>query len=721
MRFLLTKNRFCFLGLSLASSVVWSQSVDRELTSSAADSFTNGGNTFEITVGDVAVTDLGTSPAINQGFLQNANTIYIYSGGSWSPVDPVGNATDKDFVIVEDGSTTLSGNLIAQDLTIDPGATLDFGSNDVSISERLTNNGTIIGNNATFIFTGSTGELIGNDFEISNFNNNGSGTLSLNLDLSVYDLVTLSSGTVDNDSGKLIFKSGPVKTAMLDQVSISNAITGNVQVERYYQATRAFRFISSPVSTTTTINDNWQEGVNNTALDYSQNQNPSPGYGTHITGNFTGVNGLDATQNGNPSLFGYNNVGQAWTVIGNTDVNTLSAGIPYRLFIRGSRDVNLNFSGSGATPSETRVRAEGTLLTGTFTESNLNTGAGAFNLIGNPYQAAVDMNTVLGASTNLNTNSFYVWDPNLQSGVGAYVTVALPAGTNTSGSTANQYLQPSQGAFVTTLNAGAASITFDESDKAIGENTSVYNTPNQMNSIIGQIYINNNGTQGQYPEDSYGIDFHETYSNTVDAMDAIKPFNVRENIYVNNSGTYLSLERRDLPTDNEEIDIDHSGYSVSNYTYKIYINGLDAHDVFLKDDFVNQVIPLTAGLNEYDFSVDPNDGSGVIDRFSYVFQDTTLSNPSLDSPSLSISIYPNPISGDVLNISLVNLKLSSGQNKLTYKMSTILGQQVLSSVLNPTNEGRAIIKGLESLSTGTYLLEIFYGSDRVYTDKVVKE
>ncbi|ARN76691.1 hypothetical protein BST97_00985 [Nonlabens spongiae] len=718
MRFLLTINRFCFLVLFLASSVGWSQSVDRELTSSAADSFINGGNLFEITVGDVAVTDLGANPAINQGFLQNANTIYIYSGGSWSPMDPVGNATDKDFVIVEDGSTTLTGNLIAQDLTIDPGATLDFGSNDVSISERLINNGTVLGGDARLIFTGSTGEFTGNNIEVSNFENNGSGTLSLELDLSVYDLVTLNSGTVDNNSGKLIFKSGPVKTAMLNQVSISNAMTGSVQVERYYQDTRAFRFISSPVTTTSSINSNWQEGVNNTSLDYSQNQNPNPGFGTHISGNFTGVNGFDATQNGNPSLFGFDNIGQAWTVVSNTNSQTLSAGNPYRLFIRGDRSINLNFNAS--TPTETRVRAEGELAFGNFVESNLNTGAGAFNFVGNPYQAAVDMNTVLGASTNLNTNSFYVWDPNLQSGVGAYVTVALPAGTNTSASTANQYLQPSQGAFVTTLNAGAASIVFNESDKAVGQNTSVYNTSNGIHSIVGQIFKNNAGVLGQYPEDSFGIDFHETYSNDINAMDAIKPFNVRENIYVNNSGVNLSLERRELPADNEEIHVDHSGYSVSEYTYRVYVTGLVAHDVFLRDDLSNQLVALSQGLNEYQFSVDPNDASGAIDRFSFVFQDTTLSNPTIDSGALEIALYPNPINGDVLNIDLGNLDNSSNQYDLSFRVSTILGQQIMSDALNVSN-GQASVTGLGTLSTGTYLFEIYDGKDRLYTDKIIIE
>ena len=123
---------------------------------------------------------------------------------------------------------------------------------------------------------------------------------------------------------------------MIDQV-ISGTITGNVTIERFVPARRAFRFVSSPVTTSTSILENWQE-----------NGSSSSGFGTHITGSTTGENGFYATPSGNPSLFTYDNsvITPALTPISDTDMNTLTAGEAYLLFVRGDRtiDVTSNLS-----------------------------------------------------------------------------------------------------------------------------------------------------------------------------------------------------------------------------------------------------------------------------------------------------------------------------------------------------------------------------------------
>src|SRR5690606_31379977 len=110
-----------------------------------------------------------------------------------------------------------------------------------------------------------------------------------------------------------------------------------------------------------------------------------------------------------------------------------------------------------------------------YTDSNLSNDAGGFNFIGNPYQAIVNMNDVLENSTNLNDGYYWIWDPT-ESERGAYILVDLPSASSVpSSSAANEFLQPGQAAFVVTLNAGAASILFEESDKAVAaEPTEVF-------------------------------------------------------------------------------------------------------------------------------------------------------------------------------------------------------------------------------------------------------
>jgi hypothetical protein len=696
------------------------QNIERQVISAGTSSLSNGTVTMHVTIGEIASTTIGTgNPQLRQGILQTTSLKYIYSAGSWSPENPVGVSNANDIVIIQNGSTILTGDLITLHLEVDASASLDLNNHTVNLYGDLTNNGAISGSAATIHHKGFQGALAGNAFVLSSLVSGSSSNLTINTDVSILDVVTLNSGIINNQSGKLIFKSDAVKTAMLDEVPAASNIVGNVQVERYYQATRAFRFTSSPVTTTTSINDNWQEGVNNTTLEYSTNQNPNPGYGTHITGSTSGAYGFDITDTGNPSLFTFDNVAQSWNDIPNTNTLQLDAGAPYRLFIRGDRSMNINIDGEASTV--TRIRARGTLTIGNYTDNNLSTVAGEFNFIGNPYQASIDLNSVLASSSNLNPNNFYVWDPNLQSGIGAYVTVDLPAGTNTSGSQSNQYLQPFQGAFVRVLANGAASIDFQETHKSVGVNTNVYGISNQNNSLIGQIYKLTNGVAGTYPEDSFGIDFHSTYSNEVDQYDAIKPFNVRENIYIRKATDNLSLEKRDFPIENEEIEIDQLGYSGTNYFYKINVVGLLNYEVFLKDDYLNNLSLLVSGINDVPFMVDDSNPSSAIDRFSLVFQNQTLSSGGIDNSGLtSISLFPNPVSGNDVTLNFNATQINSSNTTYTYKVTTLLGQRVMGDSLMVTN-GKAQISGFINMATGVYIIEVFDGDEKVFSTKLLKK
>ena len=58
-----------------------------------------------------------------------------------------------------------------------------------------------------------------------------------------------------------------------------------------------------------------------------------------------------------------------------------------------------------------------------------------------------------------------------------------------------------------------------------------------------------------------------------------------------------------------------------------------------------------------------------------------------------ISIYPNPVSGDILNITAV-------ENNTTYRIINMLGQEIEKGVVNSGAVSVATLK------TGTYLLEI---------------
>ena len=550
----------------------------------------------------------------------------------------------------------------------------------------------------------------GNDFEIGDLiiNYTGSQSVDLTNTLDVINLLILQNGVLNTNAGSLTLKSNTTNTAMVDEV-LTGTVLGEVTVERYIPAKRAFRFMSSAVNTTTPINDHWQEGVNNTSL--TMNVNPTPGYGTHITGSSTGSNGFDATGTGNPSIFRYDNLNQLWEDLSDTDATLLNAGDAYRLFVRGSRAIDLSSNASVADP--TVLRATGSLVTGPFINSDLGSSAGAFNLIGNPYQASVDMNATLGASSNVGSNFYYVWDPQLGQR-GSYVTVILPSGANTSGSEANQYLQPGQSAFVTTLNNGAASLQFNESQKATGENTMTFTTPSNSSSIIGRLFRTNNGVVESSLQDSFGMFFNSTANNLVDNHDATNIFNQDESIAIKYGTDLLSIDNRQLPGSHEVVQLSHYTYRTMNYQYQINVQAVLERKVYLDDNYLQTVTLLGDGLNTYDFSVDINNPSSDVDRFNLRFENQTLSINTLEMLTV-IRLSPNPVRGDTAQINMVE-----GAVDVSYKATiyNLTGQQLLTTHLDFFN-GRSHINGLSKLSTGTYLLEMKNGDD-IYNFKFVK-
>lgn len=195
------------------------------------------------------------------------------------------------------------------------------------------------------------------------------------------------------------------------------------------------------MNSTGTIYENWQE-----------NGNSPVGFGTHITGSTTGANGFDATPSGNPSMFTYEHLSISWEAISNTDVNTLQAGKAYRILVRGDRNFDLTNSVQQPVNSNVTLRAKGSLLltdvvyNGMVVNGNdsgeLSREAGEFSLIGNPYQAIVDFESL--AKTNINSNFVYTWNPNLST-AGAYETVDVSGAVDS-----RQFLQPGQAFFVVT-------------------------------------------------------------------------------------------------------------------------------------------------------------------------------------------------------------------------------------------------------------------------------
>lgn len=528
------------------------------------------------------------------------------------------------------------------------------------------------------------------------------GTFFVFSPIDVSGILSLSNGSFYSN-GKLTLKSTAAKTAMVDQLGSSRGrLNGDVIVERYIPAKRAFRFISSSVSTHTSIYTNWQENGSTTA-----------GFGTHITGTTGANDGFDITLGNNPSLFTFDNIDGNWYAVTNTNVNTLSAGVPYRLMVRGDRTISM--ATNSPTPTNTTIRQKGAMYQGDLVYP-LNTTAGSFNFVGNPYQAPVDMLSVLNMSSNLNSNFYYVWDPTMSTR-GAYVTGILASNTNNfTGSSVNNFLQPGQACFVkTNLTAENTSINFSEFNKWLGTtNENVFRkAASNQSSIRLTLYDTNSLRAKEAALDGLLVLFGTDFSNSVDGNDAEKFTNLDESFSTINGSVSLSVESRTTPLDTDIIPLKIAQYRGSNYTIVMKGDNLYGTTAYLYDKHLDTYTSIpSSGTVNYNYTIDSANTSSVAsDRFSIKFVGKSLGIDDLVMGGFKM--YPNPSKGGRFN-----LMIPTVSNNAKLSIYNMLGQEVYTTDLesNASNE----INSDNSLAPGSYIVKIIDGGKTASEKLIIK-
>ncbi len=294
-----------------------------------------------------------------------APTTYTFDGSSWSPSNPLGNSKSTDDIIISNGTADISGELIGNNLTIFPGASLDLDPSSI---------------------------------------------------LKIVDDIT-------ND-GSIIFRSDASDSAQLDWLNGSITGSGNITVERYTSEYRAYRFLASSVTTSNFIFENWQEdGLSPPG--FGMHITGAQG----AVGVVNPSNGFDQTATGNHSMFTFDNTNSNggtqfddYVAIPNTNATNLEVGTAYAVLVRGDRNIDLS---SNASLGITTLRATGGLHTGRFPSTidisvPLNQDANGWSLVANPYQAKVNYASIEKIEVK---SDIYIWDLN-QGNVGDYVAVA---------------------------------------------------------------------------------------------------------------------------------------------------------------------------------------------------------------------------------------------------------------------------------------------------------
>jgi hypothetical protein len=536
------------------------------------------------------------------------------------------------------------------------------------------------------------------------------GTLDANSEIT-------GTGTNENISKGLTFINPDATTTSVVEES-SGGIVNNVITELLFpdDSNRAFKFFSSSVTTNQSINANLQEGGQVTSTEVGTFDDPYPGYGTHITGSQTGLNGFDATNSGNPSMFFWNASTQLYTLPPNTNQRILNVGEASLILVRGSRDLDLTVN-NDQTGFPTTLRTIGELHIGDFPVNNLASKTGDFSLIGNPYHAEVDIEALLESSnsTGLSETYLYYFDSTLGSH-GAYVTLDLSTQTITPSSQLDKYLQPNQSFFIQNITE-SASLTFKESFKRTtdqGRNNEVFNTDTDL-----RIDVNMFDSNADVFRDGITLRFNPDYSEQVTLEeDATKVWNSDESLAFQNQGRYLSIDKRPLqdnivnsllymfyPRDDDQFLIN------LNYRLEIDIENLPSSgEVVLIDNYLETRTQLNQDSNIYSFNLDPIlPESENVNRFEIGFKNITLGTTPIDNLN-QLSIYPNPATG------LVNIELEeAGEALENIKIFSIDGKLV--KEINIVNNSTEQIN-LSNLSRGFYLVELQTANTR-YVEKLI--
>lgn len=676
---------------SLNSPNTW-QNIDVSSVSTLVIRFdfniNGGGDGFDFT--QLMVTGTPSTPA--------ADYVYVDDTTGWVPNDPsdAGNPSDaSNSVLVQAGTATTAGDFSADTVTIDSGATLN--AQGITVVTGITNSGSVTISGV--LVAPSATIITGNDFTFKN--------------------TSMSTGVI----------------------GLTNAatFTGNVTVERFIpQSNRAYRLLASPLKNTGTINTNWQE-----AQPVSDN-----GFGIHITGTGGASNGFDATSLNNPSMYIVNEQAApaAYVAVTSTTMGDGSAeedgvlkhGIGYLTLVRGNRSTDL--TNNDATVSDVTLRTTGVVHTGDYvvTASNLNPDPDGSILVGNPYQAPVDMDAVLNnpGTTDIQTDAYHVYDPTLGDN-GAFVTVTFgnviandinslsfpltDTDAMASNSSANRFLQPGQSAFVNTdtplVGSPTPAMTFTEVNKVTDEvNTDIFFTSNTTSDkfISIALYDLEAFTNNETPRDGSLIRFNDNYNSSFDNLDASKAGNLDENLGTLSEGNLLSIDSRALPVEGDEISLSISNYKKTDYTLQFRISDFENTTAYLVDNYLDTQTLLT-NSNEtlVQFSVDSDEPQSLSDdRFEIIFTQNVLGVDTFNESLLTV--FPNPVSNGQLTLNLVNGNLRDANIEI-YNM---LGQKVLSENVSTSTQQTTI--NTSKLNSGVYIVNATIAGNTISKRIIIK-
>lgn len=623
----------------------------------------SGGGTFDLQSGGnitmasaAGITSSGATGNIQTGariFSTGGN--YTYNGSSAQATGDGLPRTVNNLTISNTSGVTMyaaSANYtVAGTLALTSGA-LSINGDSLTINALTRTSGTLTGSSSSSVGITGTGVPLfftsgGRTLKNLFLNTSASADLQTTLDItagSSAGSVAVGSGATLNTFGNLTLKSDANGTARVSEIPVDGSgnalgnINGNVVIERYIPGRRSWRMVTAPVqaSGSQTINAAWQEGVVN--ADLSTNQNPSPGFGVHISGASTSL-GFDATPLNNPSLKIFNRSTSSWSGIPNTLSTYVRDYEGYMIFVRGNRSTLLSLN-NYAPLSNTVIRETGGIRMGRQSVV-LPSSTGSYSVVGNPYPSTIDFRT-LSISGSGSTKTFVMWDPALTgtAGVGAYqyftqsggagtdYTVFPGGGSYGSAGTVNNFVQSGQAFLVT--NNGAATLVINENSKASSSNSAVFRPmPDNITGKISTILYGFEADSSTTVLDGAMVMYRNEYTDVLDLDDVKKINNTNsENFGMSIGSTVYQIELRQSINETDTIHYSMRNLRARKYRLAVDLKNIETAGItaYLKDNYTNTVTTLDFNnSNVLEFTpVASIPASYAPDRFKIYFKEMNV-------------------------------------------------------------------------------------------------
>ncbi len=601
------------------------------------------------------------------------------TGSNWVG-SAVPGSTDNAF-IPSSGVTNepnVGANSSINTLIVSSNRTLTIASSKkLSVSGSFVNSGTVDGSGALSL-TGTSLQRISGTNTVNNLElNNTSGATISSGTVNIIDTYTPTSGILTT-GGNLVLKSTASGTGRIAAGSGSGGyISGNVTLERYIPAKRAFRFMAHPFTSSLSMSALTDDiditGSGGSPFTATSTNNPSAFY-------FDVTTGDNSTTGNNPGWAGY------------TASSSWAQYQAMRVLVRGAKGEGLNYPLVPYTPSATTIDLIGAVNQGDVNMSLTKGSSTNFVLVGNPFPSQVNMDAL--TTTNVGS-SFYIWDAT-QGTKGGYTSYSFGS---------SSFNLPSGGAFCTTLSANG-SIVFEEADKTSGTAGTMFKTTAIANTV--QLRLEDSTIFW----DRLLLRFDDNAMATVDYPDAPKLYNPDMSFYTwSKDDSMLSIDTR--PYKDSSI-IPLGLYSTLKKNFKILVSDFNVPagtHLFLHDKYLKKTEEILQGY-EYWFTVTSDTASWGNNRFELNTQGKPTGIISSDTASntLKVKLVPNPVN-DKLTV------FTEGTNGTTY---IIITNMIGVKVAEQQASGNTIIIPLYGIANGIYMVTISNGNNSI-TQKLIKQ